>query len=162
MNEEPEHLQHAMQKSPGYSVQNYFNLVLGMLSTADNVTSADLLRMMKQNWKLVAVDQFSDIYQYVITLPVMMDESLKLFSAFPLPGERFQEHVEDVLLTGSMHYKEKRAEAWMFIHGTRAHKQHLLSRAVHILEQKFPDISWTLTAADPLSAERFSRRKYMP
>ncbi|SFM04558.1 hypothetical protein [Salibacterium qingdaonense] len=162
MNEEPEYMQHAMQKRPGCSVQNYFNILLEILAAGDKVTSADLLRLMKRNWKLVSVDQFSDIYQYIVSLPVIMDELLKIFSAFPLPGEYFQEQVEDVLVAGCMLYGQKRAEAWMFIHGKKEHKDYLLFRAVHALEQHFPDISWTLTACDPLSGERFCRRKYIP
>ncbi|MGY4690616.1 hypothetical protein [Salibacterium sp. K-3] len=159
MNQEPEYIQHITQKNSELTMQEYFNMLLEQLSEGKVHTSADLLRLIKRRWKLVAVDQFPDVYQYVITLPVIMDECLKMLPGFSFQQKDFRCKAGDAVVTGYRTDGEE-VEAWMFFHGTNEQKQYLLHRAVQMLEQQYPEQYWTLTALDPAAGERFCRKKY--
>ncbi|WP_026703307.1 hypothetical protein [Salibacterium aidingense] len=159
MNNESEYIQ--QQPYPGtLELQSFLNDLLRQLSTGKIDQGSVLLRTVKKKWKQINVHEFSSVYLYVSTMITIMDEALKLLPAFPLQGRIYTRYVENIFMAGTETNMGQTAQAWIFFSGSNERKQHIMFKAIEYLETIHPNNSWTLTAADITTGERFCRTKY--
>ncbi|RSL31679.1 hypothetical protein D7Z54_19770 [Salibacterium salarium] len=160
MEQNHKHVQQRARQHHYISVQALCNNVLKQMAAGDIKNTAELLYTIKQQWKHIDINQFDVVYHYVTTMIAVMDESLKLYPAFPLKGQSFNHYIEGVYVAGQCAEGESLIEVWIFLTGSNEWKQRMLHKVMHLLEITYQMEQWVLKGIDLTTGERFLRMKH--
>ncbi|MFB5663851.1 hypothetical protein [Alteribacillus sp. HJP-4] len=146
------------------TVQELLNFLLKGMVDGSITNNQELLFTIKNGWKSIKFTEFSSAKEYVLSLPSVMDEMLKVFHEirnYQLVEENYINGV--YIFLGISSATDGNRSSWMLMDGSSEKNQKVIYQGMRWLEKNFPKDPWELRAVHIRSAEKFIRmkRQYM-
>ncbi|MFB4164407.1 hypothetical protein ACE1TI_11380 [Alteribacillus sp. JSM 102045] len=140
------------------SLQTFLNDILKELAYGHISTRKELLLTIKHNWKYISNRDFNSVSEKITSLAAMMDECLKMFTAFTHSSEWEEFETENHIVI-CRHINNTKNEAWVLLTGDKEEKNKRWGKTVHMMNKKFPNADWILKGLDAARGERFLMQK---